>query len=251
MGACGNTVWLQRGQKATRGDLQKRDWMRARKSPFRRGIGAECCCFCQTTNERGRPRCLTETTAGLGEYPKLFAEMVLRGIGPRMERQMIEARTQEPDDGETWVPLGEAASEGDIHLAAVLALYERGIESHWVIGGTDVDEVRRVLEPETGGQRLMVAPRDVERACGCCATTPEARVLFPRCPHLFGDEAHGGSAEDSRFSGHVVEADLERRLGHSQMAGAKTYPPDAVSSKQLPFSVPWRWAWCSVRSDFS
>ncbi len=68
-----------------------------------------------------------------------------------------------PLNEKEWTPLGEAVSEGDTQLAA-LTLFERGIESHWVYGSGDVHDLRRVLEPETGGRLLVVRRKNFEPA---------------------------------------------------------------------------------------
>ena len=75
----------------------------------------------------------------------------------------VDNEGEAPLDETEWAPLGEAVSGEDTQLAAV-ALFERGIESHWVYGSGDVEDLRRVLEPETGGRLLVVRRKNFEPA---------------------------------------------------------------------------------------
>jgi len=75
----------------------------------------------------------------------------------------VDNQGEAPLDEKEWTPLGEAVSGEDTQLAAV-ALFERGIESHWVYCSGDVEDLRRVLEPETGGCMLVVRRKNFEPA---------------------------------------------------------------------------------------
>lgn len=80
-----------------------------------------------------------------------------------MDLNRLADEVPSPDEGDDWIAIGEALSAEDVHWASV-TLFELGIECLLALGDSEVDEIRRVLEGWTAGQRLLVKPEDAARA---------------------------------------------------------------------------------------